>query len=316
MPAEKRSSRARPVLLDEEGESDWTVIGNFALNAARSAMAQITPRTGWQCWDMLRALCMDDAVGADRVKLASGSEIRIPVDVYRSFQITLKKSREKEMLGAIRVHDGRQGSAVPPDSGDPIQPCHQRNGEDREEFLIKPECRSDTFLFSPSQKIIDFARSVERGRVPSALRTKKRKPVLYEALFRALEAPSRKAAGEALKVATDEGIFGRRNSAVEARRLIRQSIDAFNAEDAHFLFTDHGWRLTSVDKKKEKLLFLVPFAAFGAALFERVTDDGAAMAVSEIHLLEHLHLLHSLAAEAGVELSFGDYPVESVDLGA
>jgi hypothetical protein len=99
--------------LRDDGEPAWTVIGNFALNAARSAMAQITPRNGWQCWDMLRARCTDDAVVAGRVKLSSGSEIRIPVDVYRSFQIALKKSREKEVRSACLCRRSK-----------PIQACH------------------------------------------------------------------------------------------------------------------------------------------------------------------------------------------------
>jgi non-specific serine/threonine protein kinase len=298
--------------LSEEGETGWTVIGNFALNAARSAMAQIASRAGWQCWDMVRALCMEDALVADRVRQALGSEIHIPMDAYRSFQISLKKSREKEVLGAIKcMTEGRQ-VAVPAAGTSRYRLVIERSSEDREEFLIKPECWSDSFPFSPSQRIIAFARSIERGHVPASLRTKKRRPILYEALFSTLAATSRKTAGEAIKLVIDEYAFGRRNAAAEARRLVRQSVDAFNAEDAHFLFTDRGWRLASVDKEKEKLLFLVPYAAFGAVLFERVTDDGAAMAISETHLLERLHVLHSIAVEAGVELSFGDYPVESV----
>jgi len=42
-------------------------------------------------------------------------------------------------------------------------------------------------------------------------------------------------------------------------------------------------------QNREKLLFLVPFAAFGSLLFERITADGADMALSEALLLERLH---------------------------
>ena len=187
----------------------------------------------------------------------------------------------------------------------------ERSHDDRQEFLIKPECWSDTFLFPPSQKIIAFARSVERGRVPAALRTKRKRPVLYEALFSALEASNRKAAGEALKAAIEEDTFGRRNAVAEARRLVRQSIDAFNAEDVHFLFTDHGWRLTSVDKNREKLLFLVPFATFGDPLFDRVADEGAAMTVSG-PICWNTFTSSTPLPQRRAWTSLGDYPIESV----
>ena len=298
--------------LWEEGEQAWTVIGNFALNKAMSAMAQVTPRTGWQCWDKLRALCTDNAAVPDRVKEVKGSEIHVPVNVFRSFQIAFKKSRQKEVLGEIRCMTEGREKLVPAADATRYSLVIERSSEDPEEFLIRPQCWSEDFPFSPSGKVVAFARLVEGGSVPASVRTRKRRPVLYEALFRALDAPSRKAAGEVLKLTIDEYAFGRRKAVAEARRLIRQSIDAFSAEDGHFLFTDRGWRLASVDKEREKLLFLVPFAALGPALFERVTDEGPAMAVRESLLFERLHLLLSLASDAGIELSFGDYPVESV----
>lgn len=295
-----------------DGKRGWTVIGNFALDPGRSAIAQITPRTGWRCWDMLRSVCAEGGAAAGRFRLNSGSEIHMPVDVFRSLQIVLKKSGMKEVMGAIKCMMEGTEKGVPFTEVTHYRLVINRNAVEPDEFLIEPECLSGGFSFSPSQKIVDFARSAESGRLPTSLRTKKRKPLLYGALFKTLEAPDRKAAGEALKAATDEQVFGRRKPATEARRLVRDSVEAFDADEVHFLFTDSGWKLTSVDKRKEKLLFLVPYGAFGAALFERVADNGPTMVVSESRLLERLYALHSLAAEAGVELSFGDYPVESV----
>jgi non-specific serine/threonine protein kinase len=292
-------------------EEAWAVMGNFALNKARSAMAQIAPRTGWRCWDMLRSLCTENGA-AGRVKLSAGSEIRIPVDVYRSFRIPMKKSGTKEALGALRcMVEGTEKSVRAVDATE-YKLVIGRNAQNPGEFVIKPECVSEGFPFPPSKKLVDFARLAESGRLPTSLRTKKRKPLLFEALFRTLECPNRKTAGEALKAATDEQVFGRRKPAMEARRLVRESVEAFYAEEAQFLFADSGWTLSSVDKQREKLLFLVPYQAFGPALFERVTNDGATMAVSEELLLSRLYAFHSLATEMGIDLSFGDYPVESV----
>ena len=196
--------------LNEEGEDHWTVIGNFAINGSRSALTRITPRTGWHYWDMLRAYCMESGSGREYSIVASGSEIRVPLDVFRSLQVTFKKSWVKEMLDGIKCMVEGTEVSVPHESATRYGFVFSRS-EDRGGFLITPECRSDGFSFSPSEKIVAFSRFIEEGRVPAALRTKKRKPVIYEALFKTLGASTRKTATEALNEATSEYLFGRRS---------------------------------------------------------------------------------------------------------
>ena len=55
-PAGKRSSSVRPALWTGTGGVGLDGDRQFRAQSARSAMAQIAPRTGWQCWDMVRAL--------------------------------------------------------------------------------------------------------------------------------------------------------------------------------------------------------------------------------------------------------------------
>ncbi len=64
--------------------------------------------------------------------------------------------------------------------------------------------------------------------------------------------------------------------------------DKFRDDELQFHFTDTGWRLISVDKEKEKLLFLVPYKVFGPALFDRLVRYGTAMLIREERLLDHL----------------------------
>ena len=72
-------------------------------------MVQVRTKTGWQCWDLLRDITVNDGAPAGRVKPKLGAELRIPIDSYRSLQIPLKKSREREMLGAVRcMREGKE----------------------------------------------------------------------------------------------------------------------------------------------------------------------------------------------------------------
>ncbi len=145
-------------------------------------------------------------------------------------------------------------------------------------------------------------RSVERARVAFAVRTKKRKPVLYAALFGALPLDGKEAVDDFLKEAIDDWAFGRRESASHARSLIRQALRTFAAEETQLHFTGREWQLITVDKEKEKRLFSVPYEVFGHSLYDRIGRHGLDMSVSEESLLGRLHHLHELAERAGLEL--------------
>ena len=220
--------------------------------------------------------------------------------------------RERETLGIVKCMEEGKEKAILRGETTRYRIAITRSDDGEASFVIRPECWSGAYSFEPSRQVLSFVRSVESGIVPASIRTRKRKAALYDALFKTLAAANRKAASAALKAAIDEAVFGRRHSVAEARRLVRDAVDSFDAEDVQFHHTDSGWRFISIDKEKERLLFLVPFAAFGPDLFERLEPEGARMAMSESLLLERLHVLHALASEAGVEISFDDMAVESV----
>ncbi len=289
------------------------LVGNFAFNDDRTQMCYVAAREGWQPWEYLTGLTKNDDGGARAALTGSGGcETSIPLARFRTLQLALTKSRAKELLAPVRCFD--EGREVPVDLAETTRYrlliSRAREGEGT--FLMEPECWSGDYRFRPSQRLLSFVRDVEWGRVPASIRTKKRKPILYDALFQALSEDVRKGLGEWLKGTINERTFCRLSSAAEARRCIKGAIDRFREEELQFHFTDRGWRLISVDKAKEKLLFLVPYKVFGPALFDRVVRHGTAMAVREERLLDHLHLLHGAAMEAGVDLAFEEYPVRSV----
>ena len=137
--------------------------------------------------------------------------------------------------------------------------------------------------------------------------------MLYDALFGALAADGRESAdGELLKHKIGEDAFGRRQSAYDARALIKRAITVFMGEEAQLHFTGREWQFITVDKEKEKRLFSVPYEVFGHSLYDRIGRHGLDMSVSEESLLGRLHHLHELAERAGLELSFDGRPVERV----
>ena len=298
--------------LEGEGESGWSMVGNFALNLGRAEMVRVRPKTGWQSWDLIWDLTMSDGAVAGRLKMMGASEIGIPIGDYRNLHIPLRKFRERETLGMVKFMEEGKEAAILRGETTRYRISITRDNDGQAGFVIRPECWSGAYSFEPSRQVLSFVKSVESGVVPASIRTRKRKGALYDAFFQTLAAPNRKVAGVVLKAAIDEAVFGRRHSVAEARRLVREAIDSFDAEDVQFHHTDRGWRFISMDKEKERLLFVVPFAAFGPRLFERVAPEGARMAVSETHLLERLHVLHTLASEAGVEISFDNMAVEPV----
>ncbi len=298
--------------VEAEGESGWSIVGNFALNLGRAEMVRVKPKTGWQSWDLIWDLTMNDGAVAGRLRQTGPSEIRIPIRDYRNLHIPLRKLRERETLGIVKCMEEGEEKPILRGETTRYRIAITRSDDGEASFVIRPECRSGAYSFEPSRQILSFVRSVESGIVPASIRTRKRKVALYDALFKTLAAANRKAASAALKAAIDEAVFGRRHSVAEARRLVREAVDSFDAEDVQFLHTDGGWRFISIDKERERLLFLVPFAAFGPDLFERLEPEGARMVISESLLLERLHVLHAIASEAGVEISFDDMAVESV----
>jgi len=298
--------------LGKGGLSMTRLIGNFAFSEDYGEMCYVAAREGWQPWEHLRGLCMKDPVVSGRMAQANGREIRIPIERFRTFELMLKKSRAKELLEPIRCLSKGEEAPVLPAEATRYRLLISRSREGEGTFLIEPQCWSGDYVFRPSQRLMLFVREIEWGTAPASIRTRKRKPILYDALFRALSLNIRKGLGEWLRERINEVTFGRANFASEARRRIKRAIDKFREEELQFHFTDQGWRLISVDKEKEKLLFLVPYAAFGQVLFDRLVRHGTAMVVREEHLLERLHVLHEIAQEAGIELSFDQYPIESV----
>ena len=296
--------------LKKDKKVRGTLIGDFVFNDERTQMGRVSGSEGWHSFDLVGAACRRNRVMAARLRETEGQQLCIPLEVFGAMQFFIKKSRVAHVLRSlVCMVEGRQMRVrATHASGYRIVISADKRGR----FTITPQCRSGEYAFPPSPAIISFFRSVELGRIPLTIRTKKRKPVLYDALFRALALDKREAVDEQLRQTIDEDVFGRRQSASEARSLIKRSLSTFMGETMQLHFTGVEWQVISVDKEKEKHLFSIPFDVFGPSLYDRIAHHGIAMSVSEEALFGRLHDLHALAVKTGIELSFDGRPVEQV----
>jgi non-specific serine/threonine protein kinase len=296
--------------LGKDKKVRGTLIGDFVFNDERTQMGRVIGSEGWHFFDLVGAACRRNRLMAPRLREADGRQVCIPLEVFRAIQFFIKRSRVTHVLRSLLcMAEGRQMRVRATRASNYMLVI---GADKRGRFTITPQCRSGEYAFSPSQAIISFVRSVELGRIPLTIRTKKRKPVLYDALFRTLALDKREAVDEQLRRTIDEEFFGRRQSASEARSLIKRSLSTFMGEDMQLHFTGVEWQMISVDKEKEKHLFSTPFDVFGPALYDRIAHHGVAMSVSEEELFGRLRHLHALAVKTGIELSFDGRPVEQV----
>ena len=190
-------------------------------------------------------------------------------------------------------------------------PFSRHHGNDRE-FLLKPECRTEQHSFAPSRRILSLVKTVEWGRVPMTIRTRKRKPLLYDVFFDALGMEmGRKVLDEVLKTAINERTFGTSRFAALARRLIREAVAESRVDEMRLFLADKTWHLVKADREKELLLYSIPYRVFGPRVFERVILDNFDMVVDEEEFLSRLHTLNSSAADKGITVLFDGHSIES-----
>ncbi|MDR2017803.1 MAG: DEAD/DEAH box helicase [Syntrophobacterales bacterium] len=290
------------------------LIGNFAFNSDRTKMCYVKERHGWELWNSIRDLCRHDPCISTADKDVKDGVLRIPKHIFRKFYLSFSGLTEGGMgPSAVFKVKGVESEPVFPPVSD-YRLMVSRHGDNGREFVIKPEFRVGGYSFEPSRGVLSFIRAVEWGRIPVSLRTKKRKPILYEMFFQALTLDqNRKALDETLKKAINERTFGKTKFASMARRLIREASAQTKTAEVRLHSAEQSWQFLTPDRAKELFLFYIPFQVFGSEIFERVILDDSMMIVKEEEFIGHLYSLDSLAKKHGIEVRVDDHPIESAE---
>jgi superfamily II DNA or RNA helicase len=289
-----------------------SLIGNFAINSERTKMCYVKERNGWELWSAMRDVYLRDPHMPVPGKDVKDRALRIPGDIFRKFPLVFPALVDGKPIPSVvfKVRGAVVEPVVSPVTDYVI--AVSRHLEGGQEFSIKPEFRAAGRSFEPSRTVLSFIRSVEWGRIPMSLRTKKRKPILYDMFFYAATADkNRKTLDEALKKAINERTFGKAKYGSLARRLIREASAKVVSEEIQLHFTGHGWQLLKPDREKELLLFHIPLQVLGPGIFERVVLGDPRMIIEEEEFLNRLHSLNDLAKANGIEVLVDDHPIEA-----
>ena len=280
-----------------------TLMGNFALNTERSKMCYVKDRSGWELWKALRDASLRDLQVSAGIREAGDRILRIPTDIFTRFQVSFNKPEGGNPFpGAVfKVRGEPAAPSILKAEGYEISVTrsNKKNGE----FVLNPMCRIGDQRFPSSQKALTFIKAIEWGKIPLSLRTKKRKPILYEMFFQSFSLrENRKLLDEMLKKAINERTFGKPQFATLARRLVRESLAEWSTEVVRLHLTEKGWLFIELDRERELALFSIPYEIFGPVLFERVILDQSAMTSKEEEFLGRLHLLIEAAEKQGIEV--------------
>ena len=288
------------------------LIGNFAIDPERTKMCYVKERQGWDLWSAMRDVYVQDPGMSSGSRDLKDRALRIPKEVFGRFPLSFPAGAEGESIPSLVFKV--KGNVVEP-SVSPVTDYRlsvSKLNENAREFVIKPEFSADGHSFEPSRRIMSFVRAVEWGRIPLSIRTRKRKPILYEMFFQAVTAGgNRKTLDDALKKAINDRTFGKAKFASLARRLIREAAARARPEEVQVHYTRHGWRVLKPERERELLLFHIPFRVLGPGIFERVVLGDSRMIIGEEEFLRHLHTLNSLAKENGIEVRVDGHPIES-----
>ncbi len=175
-----------------------------------------------------------------------------------------------------------------------------RKAADAAEYVVRHEPVADNHGFPPSRNIMSFVKTVEWGRIPVSVRTRKRKPLLYEAYFKALDGDE-KSADRIIREIINETSFESPQWASLAHGIVKEHLAEARIREASLHLQNGRWHLFASDIGRESRIISMLYGIFGVRLFERVVND-IGMVIREDELLRHFNTLFSQATSEGVNL--------------
>ena len=176
-------------------------------------------------------------------------------------------------------------------------------------WTLQAQCRRGDFRFAPSLATFGCFSALGQGLTLSgALRTSKRKTLMYETFFSLLSVREAKARDQRVKMAL--GLDGwPRAVSDEAAQWLSQHLSGYARTVVRLQVHAGRWELQPVDKAGEAQLYKIPFEVFGPEVFrgmpryDEMTIDGP-------QLFQGLPALLDRLAIAGVELLYQDKPIK------
>lgn len=286
------------------------IIGKFAVDREQSRFCYIRDRDGWATWDKLYGMLVSRHSEYGRLPESYETSFSVTPDAFKKTGITFNASSPDEdgISSLILKKNGMREKAREINAFD-YRIILKRRAPGAAEYIVSYECSTGDYLLHSSKRIMAFPKAVEWGRVPASVRTRKRKPLMYESFFSALKLDNRKDVDETLRTVINDRTFDAPQHAILARRIVREFLSEVRTNEVALHYIDGRWCSLTYDIAKEATIFTILYGIFGPRLFERVVNN-IEMVVREEALLRHINTLYTQARKEKISVSLDGRPVE------
>ncbi len=286
---------------------------DFVFDTDTKSFGIIKNKIGWMFWNdlfeqnpTLPPLSKGGEVGfPDEISDSGFSSFQMPLKNFQNSVITYPSSEGDKSEHLILKVGGLEAKPRKPDTVYRLTIIP--SGDDY--FLIKAECIVDSLKSSASFLLFRFFPMLNND-VPPQLRANKRKVLLYKAFFDMLSADTKTKAEDIIKQALADNDFRKYKTKHAARTFLKDHLSIFLRDENDLLLHDAQWLSVSGDKKKQLLLYKIPYKIFGWTIFKDTTTYNQ-MLVKSKDLYENLPLLYEQLKEEGIELFFDNKLVKT-----
>ena len=291
---------SQDVDAEGEGEGKSIVREGYRFDLDKGTFGATGNDPGGRLWRSIRALCIGN--GAEVFDEEGGRCFSVALDRFgESIFMMEGTARETWLARAVFKVEGR---TVRPDETPalPLRLSLRFPPGDGGPCLMRPERVTAEGAYPPTSEA--FRLFAKEG-VPRPLRPAG--PIVYEAYFEGLSRESPKdARGAARKAVTAAGLGF--YQAREVAALVAYYLDRCHAAETAIRFSGGRWLLVPGERRRQALLYEIPFRLFGGKIF-RAVGSHTDMEVSGKELRGALHRLHARLAEHGIGLVLDGKPV-------
>ncbi|MDH4185553.1 MAG: DEAD/DEAH box helicase [Nitrospira sp.] len=243
----------------------------------------------------------------------------LSLEEFQSAQIEVRQQQTNRIVRDLLLKvEGRQVPVhrpVLPSAGDAcsyaviLKP--PSGGEDcpPTAWTLQAQCRRGDARFAPSIATFDCLSALEQGRgVSGALRSQKRKAVLYHTFFSLLSLHEAKERDQRIKMILGLEDWPRAVSD-EATQWLKQQLSGYARSDVRLEAHAGRWELQPVDKAREQWLYRLPYDVFGPEAFRGMPRSDV-MQIDAPRLFQGLPDLLDKFSAAGIDLLYEDKPLK------
>ncbi len=290
----------------------FEVFGDLVADLEEKRLGSIEEGRGWTLYQQLHRIHLQNWYSGGMEKpieggpLGAGSFL-LPLESLRDIEIFLPRPAHPEMSGLLALQVA--GQPVEPQPGQvrhrlTIDTLTGSNGSPRLIAALGLEDRTEI----PPHGVFDFFLTLESRELPGALHSQARRTTLCDGFFK-LPAVRNSAEGQKLiretLAASDIMSFRFRKIAMD---LLRKYLQKFLVANDRLVAAGGRWYQIPEDKRKQSLLYQIPYSLFGPQIFKSMEAHGV-MSLPALPKGAPLQALFSALQKQDIDLYINGKPV-------